>query len=134
MPRKPDPVLSDLPPDVVAADLDWKTAGPSHTYEEQKALGLDYDTGWTGELRFYFTAKFGWCLCTLPISKGQGNSPPRTYGIKLSGEIVTMGKGPHVLKDVTVLIRPANYERLKKYVDLWKKGMADAGGIRDRIS
>lgn len=126
---------TDLPPDVTAADLDWKTAGESLPYARLKELGLDYDTGWTGELTFYKTDKFGWVLCTLPISKAKHGAPPRTYGIKLKGDgVVTVGKGPHVKAVITVLVRAGNHGRLAKYVELWKKGMADAGGIRDRIS
>lgn len=37
-------------------------------------------------------------------------------------------------KEVEVHLKQDNVERLRKYLELWTKGMADAGGIRDRIS
>lgn len=129
----------DLPPDVLPADLEYKTAGKSIPYEKLKELGLDYSTGWYGLFKFYKTQKSGWILCTLPIraasrhGRSQGQTD-RTYGVDMRGQVHCVGIGPHVVKTVEVRLTVKNLKRLMKYVELWKKGMASAGVIRDRIS
>jgi hypothetical protein len=45
-----------------------------------------------------------------------------------------MGKGPHVLRTVTVYVRNGRVEALKKFLDLKAQGEGKAGDIRDTIS
>jgi hypothetical protein len=94
-------------------------------------------------LTFYQTQGFGWCLMTLEISRGKRGHADRSYGVivggtseqnRRRGEVCRCGNGPHVTAVVTVWLNTENAERLKGYVAMWKKGMADAGMIRDRIS
>ena len=123
----------ELPPDVAEADVKWPTGHPQYTPEQKEKLeasGFDYYQ----PLTFYKTSGFGWVLTTLLIGKGRGNQPDRYYGYTLDGKSVRVGRGPHVTAEVGVYLSPANFDRLFKYVELWSKGMAAAGGIRDRIS
>jgi hypothetical protein len=133
--KKPTKPVSDLPPDVVAADTKYPKLGTRIAYDQLKEMGLGFDSPWTGVLTFYRTQSIGWVLCTLPISGAGRGSTPRTYGIGVAdSKVYTVGKGPHVLQVVEVRVTNSNLSRLTKYIDLWKKGMADAGSIRDRIS
>lgn len=121
----------DLPPDVLAADLKYPELGKFLPYAKQQELGLE-----TTRLTFYKT-KGGWMLTTLAISNARRGSSfeDRTYAIGVAdSKIYTVGGGPHVLTKVEVILTIDNVERLAKYIELWKKGMAEAGSIRDRIS
>ncbi len=103
-----------------------------------------WDAANHGRLTFHHTERFGWCIATLPISGARAGSGyvARTYAIRLepkwSGstehEIVSVGNGPHVSKTVEVYVRKNRVKTLQKYLDLYAKGMGDAGSIRDRIS
>lgn len=134
----------ELPPDVLTEDCEYRRG---ITDPDDKA---EWEAHWVFRkklsdeslpdvLTFYLVPGCGgWVLTTLHISKAGKRSPgtpDRTYGIGLKdGKVYTVGRGPHVTQVVEVYLRRDNYERLTKYVELWKKGMADAGGIRDRIS
>lgn len=134
---KASKLVVDLPPDVTMSDTKWSGLGALGASAKRDELGIGYDSGFHGAFTFYKTERFGWVLCTLPISKGRRgtNQTDRTYGIAVRDEgLVTVGKGPHVLATVTVWLSEKNFERLMKYVELWKKGMAKAGDTRDRIS
>jgi hypothetical protein len=145
---KPKTEPQKLPPDVTAGDLEWPPSGTGLTSADYDALGLKADygpksPGYSGSLTFYLvggaTARNKeprWVLTTLPIGKAPRGSgqPDRTYGVTLDGQLCRVGRGPHVLATVTVHLRKDSLPRLQKYVDLWKKGMANAGGTRDRIS
>lgn len=134
----------DLPPEITEADtkytntaakIDWsdKKAAAAY-YAEQEALRKTLGET-PSYFTFYKTAAFGWCLMTLDISKGKRGNADRSYGVVVAdGKVCRCGNGPHVLKEVVVYLTPDNLERLKVYIDLWRKGMADAGTIRDRIS
>lgn len=113
-----------LPKEVKASDLkypNWKSK-VKHLYEQ--------------DFELWYTERFGWCIPTLFISRARrgSNMQDRTYGISLGGETVTMGKGPHVLKTVSVYVTEKNISRLQKLVDLKASGMGKAGDIRDTIS
>ncbi len=57
------------------------------------------------------------------------------YGVTVKdGRVVRCGNGPHVTREITVHLTKDNVGRLARYVELWKTGMAEANGIRDRIS
>lgn len=128
---------ADLPPDVTVADTvypkyDAKNRIP---YSELAALGLD--TCGT-ELTFYQVKGSrvnSWVLTTLLIGgAGKRGTTARYYGITVEGSVCRVGKGPHVVQEVKVHLNKDNYPRLKKYVELYIKGLSDAGLIRDRIS
>lgn len=108
---------------------------------EIKAKDLKYpkwdsDDRLVDQFDMWYTERFGWCIPTLFISKARRGSSlnDRTYGTTLQGEPVTMGKGPHVLKTVTVYVRGNRKDDLQKFLDLKLNGQAKAGEIRDRIS
>ncbi len=128
----------ELPPNVTEADLAYPASGHHLPYERQKELGLDYSIGWTGRLLFYRVPNGRkapeWVLTTLLIGKAK-NTPDRYYGIGLAdSKVYTVGKGPHVTEEVEVIVSADNVERLMPLIELWRKGMADASSIRDRIS
>lgn len=119
----------DLPPDVTAADLEYPR------YEDRADdVPMDVHYG----LTFYKTTRLGWTLLTLEIRSGKRRYRPsttdRSYGITMDGGLCRVGNGPHVLTTVKVHLTKSNIGRLRKYVDLWTKGMAAAGDTRDRIS
>lgn len=108
---------------------------------EIKARDLKYpkwdsDDRLVDQFDMWYTERFGWCIPTLFISKARRGSGmnDRTYGTTLDGTPVTMGKGPHILKTVTVYVRGSRKAVLQKFLDLKVNGQAKAGEIRDRIS
>ena len=126
MTKTQPPPPADYPPDVIAADTQWpRENGPYSWYRDNNV---------PHELVFYKVQgtriKDSWVIVTLPIdNKG------RAYVIQVeSGNTGRAGRGPHVKAEVRVYLSPANLPRLQKYVDLWRKGMAEAGAVRDRIS
>lgn len=137
---------TDLPADVTADDL--KTAPYDYDQPEEvvkknievrRALSKRLaDAGAEdlayGLLQFYKTDGFGWVLTTLKISNGKRGRDDRYYAVTMRGEVCRVGNGPHVKQVVNVYLKPDNADRLWKYVELWLKGAASAGGIRDRIS
>lgn len=125
----------DLPPDVSVKDLQrlkWDSKD-TFSYKEMRELGLDSD-----ELQFFLTEGFGWVITTLLIkSKGRYSGPSQTdryYGISVDGKLCRIGHGPHVKRTVRVYINKKNLKYMQKYIDLHKKGLANAGDVRDRIS
>ncbi len=113
-----------LPPEVKDKDLKY----PSYKSKVKRI--------WDSDFELWYTERFGWCIPTLAISKARRGSgyQDRTYGISLSGETVTMGKGPHVLRTVAVYVTESNVKRLQKFISLKESGTGKAGDIRDRIS
>lgn len=116
-----------LPDEIQARDLEY----PS--WESRKN---NDDNRIVEQFEMWFTERFGWCIPTLFISKARRGSGmnDRSYGVALDGTVVTIGKGPHVLKTVTVYVRQRRLEKLQKFLDLKKTGEGKAGDIRDRIS
>jgi hypothetical protein len=124
----------ELPVDVKESDLKYPEHGKGLPYKQLQELGMDY-----GSLTFYKTTGLGWVLTTLHISnpsrRQAAGTAARSYGISVSdGKIVTVGRGPHVTKEIQVYLSQDNIDRMMKYVQLHQKGLADAGQIRDRIS
>lgn len=116
----------ELPKEVRETDLKypkWKSKA-KHLYD------MDFD--------LWYTERFGWCIPTLTISAARRGSgyQDRTYGVPIndSTSTITMGKGPHVLRVVTVYVTEANIKRLQTLVDIKQKGLGKAGQIRDSIS
>lgn len=113
-----------LPPEIKKTDLKY----PSWKAADKNKYNTQFD--------LWYTERFGWCIPTLFISRARrgSNMQDRTYGISLKGETVTMGKGPHVLRTVTVYVKNGRLEKLKKFLDLKAQGEGKAGDIRDTIS
>lgn len=94
----------------------------------------------TEQLLFYHVPGCGgWVLCTLhisnPSSRSRTNTCARYYGIGVNDhKVYTVGKGPHVKAEATILVKADNYDRLKKYLELYVEGLGKASQIRDRIS
>ena len=93
--------------------------------------GSDY---FTNTLTMYYTERFGWCITTLQISRGKRGMQDRSYAVNMSGDLVRVGQGPHVLKTVNVYLRESRMKDLQPFLDLYNKGLAGAGDTRDRIS
>lgn len=91
---------------------------------------------YTLDFEMWYTERFGWCIPTLLISKARrgANVQDRTYGVTLTGEVVTIGKGPHVERTINVYVTDTNLKRLQPLIDLKAQGQGKAGDIRDRIS
>lgn len=122
-----NPTPSTLPACVEPADLKYPTTGYL-SYEAQKALGLD-----TEAITLYRT-KSGWNVCCLLI-RGKGRqATDRYYARGLSDQkLWTLGRGPHVLEEITVHVSAANAERLKPVIEAYVKGLGEAQAVRDRI-
>jgi hypothetical protein len=118
----------ELPPNVIAADLKYPESGKG-VYSRLKELGLD-----ATQLTFYKTTGFGWVLTTLGISNAGRAATARSYGITLDGKCCRVGRGPHVTATVSVYLSTDNWNRLLPYIELYRKGLAEAGTVRDRIS
>lgn len=129
MATKKETTKTELPPNVIAADTKWPEQGHGCNWEKLRELGID-STSFT----FYKTTGFGWVLITLGISNSTRRSTARSYGISMDGKCCRVGSGPHVLSTITVHLSTDNWERLKGYVELYLKGMEQAGTVRDRIS
>lgn len=123
-----------LPANVKESDLkyDYKAGTP---YEKLREMG-----NVPASLTFYKTND-RWVLTTLHISnpsrsnRAKGITAARTYSIGVDDKkIYTVGRGPHVTDEITVYVTNDNIERLMPMLELWVKGMAEAGTIRDRTS
>jgi len=91
---------------------------------------------YTTQFELWYTERFGWCIPTLLINKANRSTTfkDRTYGVSLEGQVVRMGRGPHILKTVMVYVRNGRKAALQKFLDLKIQGEASAGDIRDTIS
>ena len=123
-----------MPPKVQASDLKWPETGTS-VYDKLRELGIES----TNSLTFYLCTMSGkggteWIITTLPISKGKRGNADRSYAIALDGKACRVGNGPHVKAEVTVYLSTVNWDRLLPYVELYLKGLEQAGMVRDRIS
>ena len=142
--KRKSPVKTDsasLPPDVKAGDLKHvcRYGDKAYTDDMQAKDREIRNAGHYGALTFYLVKNTGWVLTTLHISnpsrRQASGTPARTYGIGVAdSKVYTVGRGPHVEKEVTVYLDSTNIDRLQRYADLWVKGMEDASAIRDRIS
>lgn len=116
-----------LPAGVKPLDLEY----PKYDDADKR----DYTVGDHGELTMYYTNRFGWCIATLGISNSRRGMPARTYGIAVkTKQAVSMGNGPHVLKQIRLYVRQSRVADLKPYTDLYNEGMIKAGEIRDSRS
>lgn len=79
-----------------------------------------------------------WVVRTLGISNANWRN--REYGVRSYAigvddqKVYRVGKGPHLLRDITVYVHEGNAARLKALVALNEQGAEKAGIIRDRIS
>jgi len=100
---------------------------------------LDWNVGDGGVITLYEVKGRSvnyWVIATLSIGspgRGRRTFEQRTYGITLAGNVCRVGGGPHVLRTVRVYIKESRKVALKPLIDLYDRGMADAGMIRDRI-
>ena len=124
----------------------------SKPYHEVVAQGKDGSTYGYHEYELWYTERFGWVIPTLLISRSKGSTPDRYYGITIGdekpdysrsaaerrdrerGQQVRIGKGPHVLHQVSVYIRKDRIEKLQFLIDLYNQGQISANDTRDRIS
>lgn len=137
MKKSPKTPKAELPPDIVASD----TVPPQFNRKTLRSYSELQGKGLPATLLFYQTASLGWVLTTLHISnassrqRARGIEAERYYAIGVSdSKVYTVGRGPHVKKEISVYIKPSNIDRLRKYLNLYAKGMEDANQIRDRIS
>jgi len=122
-----------LPKGIVAADLEHR--GPKNWKAYSKWLKGDGALVDPRTLTLYETERFGWVITTLFISGGRSRGmSDRTYGISLEGNLVTVGRGPHVKRQVTVYLRQSRMKALAQYLELYNKGLERAHVTRDTIS
>jgi hypothetical protein len=115
-----------LPSDITETDLKYPD------YKSKDQLVPQYDNN---QFELWYTQQMGWCIPTLRIGgSGRYGSTPRTYATTLDGKQVRIGKGPHVLRTVTVYVRQSRVKVLQKYLDLRTAGAVTSNTIRDRIS
>lgn len=102
------------------------------------ALVEDWDKR---QFEMWYTERFGWCIPTLMISRASsrarsaGATTDRSYAISVKDErLVTIGRGPHVKRTVTVYVRKTRAEALQKFLDLRDKGSEQANDYRDQLS
>lgn len=126
--------LFDLPKGVLVKDLEY----PKYTPKAPRVLYDKTFELWGVENRIN-PKRVDWMIPTLHIQNPGRRSMPgvvrRTYAIGVAdSKVYTVGMGPHVKTTLTVYVTEANVERLKPFLELHEKGMADASQIRDRIS
>jgi hypothetical protein len=126
------PAAKTLPFGLKQSDLSYPKRPKTYDWRKPQPHDLLHT------LTLYETERFGWVVTTLHIrnagSRSMRGAQPRTYGVTASGQVVTVGLGPHVKSTMTVYVSRARAEALKTLVDLHERGLADAGSIRDRIS
>lgn len=116
-----------LPDGINETDLKWPSWESTKDNEENRVVD---------NFELWFTQGFGWCIPTLLISKASRRSSMsnRTYAVTLDNQPVRIGKGPHILRTVTVYVKSRRKNDLQKFLDLKESGSQTAGNIRDRIS
>jgi hypothetical protein len=90
----------------------------------------------------FYTERFGWvipCLLISRISRRQSHygaqATDRSYAITINDQkLVSVGKGPHVKRSVTIHVRKSRAEALAKFLTLRTEGQAKAGAYRDTLS
>lgn len=100
------------------------------------------DRVWVGEIgsgryadfELWMVTGMGWVIPTLDIGGARNGYERRTYAVTLDGQIVRVGRGPHVTATVQVYVTKQNADELKKYTEIRDKGEVEAHKIRDRIS
>lgn len=113
-----------LPHGITKTDI----VAPSNRHQASSNVPYDDRT-----FQLWHVQSFGWVIPTLAIGT-QRKAAARTYAMTLTGYVVRVGNGPHVLETHTVYVTNARHEALKSFLELRKKGAGDAGAIRDRIS
>jgi len=120
----------DLPEGIKKSDLKYPADYKNYARID---MGKGYEES---SFELWLTQGFGWVLPTLQIGgSGRAFGTRRTYGITLKDKkLVSVGRGPHVLKTITVHLTKDNLERVKPYIELYTKGMQEAGSYRDSLS
>ena len=123
---------SSLPFGLKESDLKWPKRPRDYKW------GKPHQTDVLHSIVLYETQRFGWIVTTLlirnPGRHSRSDAQARTYGVDKDGKVVRVGLGPHVLRTIEVHVTRGRAEALKTLSDLYVKGLADAGSIRDRIS
>ena len=128
--------LSAKPAPLPAPLLESDAARPKYTAADK----LAYDEyGQSLSFQMYYIARFGWCICTLLIRKGSLRSSTastaRFYGIAVEDrQLVRIGRGPHVLREVTIYVREKRKAALKSILDIKSEGEVRANECRDTRS
>lgn len=74
-----------------------------------------------------------WVIPTLFISKGKQTD--RYYAIRIDNkQLMSVGKGPHVLREVHVYVRESRASALAEFSALKETGMLKANQYRDSLS
>ncbi len=94
------------------------------------------DSQWDDrEFEIWLVKDWGWCIPTLLISSSRRAATDRTYAVRISGQQqVRIGRGPHVLKTLTVYVRKSRLDAMQQYLDMRKGAKVEAHQTRDRIS
>lgn len=132
----------------IASTMTAKTAKLPAPLLESDAVYPDYKKGEKtardeqGDMlafQMYYTARFGWCICTLLIRNGSRRTPSaetaRFYGICVENrQLVSIGRGPHVLREVTIYVKESRKAALKAILDIRSEGIVKANECRDARS
>jgi hypothetical protein len=122
-------IIETLPKGIVERDLTYPDTRKGGDYF---AKGIDCNDH---QFEIWYVRNFGWCIPTLDIGGAGRQATRRTYAVKVdTGNVVRIGKGPHVTATHRVYVRESRLKDLQKFLDLRRKGAGDAGSIRDRIS
>lgn len=123
--------VAPLPKGILKGDLERPK------YDAADGQAYKTDGSWSPlTFELWFTSAAGWVIPTLLISRARRGSdvPDRYYAVDMLGKTWTVGRGPHVLKTVTVYVRKSRVDALKSFLDLKDSGNGNANMIRDRIS
>jgi hypothetical protein len=87
-------------------------------------------------LTLYYTERFGWIVTTLLIRGGRSvGASDRSYGIAVEdGQLVRVGRGPHVKQEILVYMRVNRMSDLQPFLDLYNEGLEQAHISRDTRS
>lgn len=126
-----------LPDGVVESDLKY----PDFKSKDKLAhikVGSEEWAYETAQFELWYTESMGWVIPTLLISRAGRRAPvgttDRVYATTLDGKPCRVGRGPHVLRTVTVYVRESRLPALQKYLDIRNAGSVTSNEIRDRIS
>jgi hypothetical protein len=120
-----------LPKGILVSDLKY----PDYSKRDKRPKDIPYEDTY---FELYFVPGFNWCIPTLLIrnpGRRSSQTTARTYAVTVDTQkLVRIGLGPHVTEKHTVYLRQSRIKDLMPYIELRRKGAAQANQVRDRIS
>jgi hypothetical protein len=122
--------LAALPKGISESDTKWLSRSEQYT--------ADYDSH---SFELFYTERFGWVIPCLHISnatrlqRARGAATDRSYAIGVNDhKLVSVGKGLHVKRVVTVHVRAKREAALLPFIALRREGLEKASEYRDQLS